>query len=424
MLNRFKDHLKSANLFSSDHSLLIAVSGGVDSMVLAHLMSKIGLVFSVVHVNHHTRNGASDKDQSFVNNHFSEKGIKVYNFDFKHDGKGNFHNEAHKARYSFFRSLGYDKIFTAHHLDDHIETIMVNILNGRSTAGINGNTNDIIRPLLPFTKEDILTYAEAQSIPFIEDITNSENLYLRNFLRNTILPLIAERNDITGKLINLSQRQEEDNELLKELLANTITVREENKLDYIPISQLLDKSPAFLFHGLYKYGLNRTQCSDLSQILEKVGKEIYTETHHLVVDRSEVVIKQLSHLSIEEIEVRLSDFPFSIEYGRYKLTFSKVSQLPSRLTNNIAYFPISKLGTSLILRPWQEGDLLYPYGMDGRKKKLKKIFIDKKVDRITKNLLPVVLNYKDIIWIPSLISDNRYQVPSDEKEILRIEFTT
>lgn len=423
MLNTLKEHINSNNLFSNTESLLIAVSGGVDSMVLTAMMDELGFTYSVAHVDHNTRSGTSTNDMKFVNNYFKTKGIAVYNYSYKHKGEGNFHDMAHKSRYRFFQSLSFDKVLTAHHKDDHLETIMINIFNGRSMDGILQVRENIVRPLLLFTKADLLSYARTNKVPYKEDTSNSENTYLRNSIRNSILPLLSDKNDITQKIVNLSARKSEDENLLRELVAGNVTIKSESGLQKISLNQLRQKNPVFVFHALASYGINRSQAIEISRALCKVGKEWSTKSHTIVIDREDLMIQHLK-VNYEKEVVQLKDLPFVKHYGSYTLKFDLVDRLPSEIKEDEAYFPMELLADHLVLRPWRDGDYFYPYGMNGQKKTVKKLFADMKIDRLTKASLPIILSMSKIIWLPTLRSDHNYRVRPHDTDILKIEISS
>ncbi len=422
MLNRLKEHIESKNLFSDNDQLLLAVSGGVDSMVLAHLLSDLGYVYAVAHVDHNTRSGGSQKDKEFVNKYFESRGISVHNHLFQHDGKGNFHDQAHLSRYSFFRSLAYDKIVTAHHKDDHLETIMVNFFNGRSTEGIRSG-EEVKRPLLIFSKQELMAYAKQYDIPFRTDKSNSENHYLRNFVRNKLIPFIDAKYDIEQKLTSLSHRNTLDSELLGQMVRREVSSVEVNGVVKYNLSDLKNQGSTFLFHLLFSYGLNRSQAENLVQILDKVGKEMETHNYRILVDREELLIVKKDEEQ-RNVDVTLQDFPFNITFGTYILNFDLATDLPKKHGSDRAYFPLSKLENRLTIRSWKAGDYMYPFGMSGKKKKLKKLFQESKIDRITKNKLPIILNNDDIIWVATLRSDHRYLVDDSEGNLLEVTISS
>ena len=417
LINRFKDFLSENKLLDNKVKILAAVSGGIDSMVLCHLLESTHTYYAVAHVNHHTRSGASDLDQAFVLEYCKARAITchLHSLDYKQDVHGNFHDYARNARYSFFKDLGYTSILTAHHKDDAVETIFVNFLNGRSLRTIPVVNSVVLRPLLQYSKKEILSYAKANTVSYITDSSNSENKYLRNLIRNKLLPSIRKvTNDADSKLLNLSIRTERNESLLRALVERLIEKKitdQANNYETISLDKqiFIDlESADFIFHALSKYGINFSQAEDILSCLEKVGRQFYTTDHTILVDRANIIIYQ-RRSELETKILSLAKLPQEIRFGSYKFMIELTAELTEFDSANIS-IPRKKLGDTLTIRTWKSGDLFYPYGMNGQSQSLKKYFLNQKINRAEKSKIPLFLNGSEIVWIAGYRSDERYKV--------------
>ena len=422
MLNRFKEQILTKALFSPHDTLLVGVSGGVDSMVLCDLLTQSDYKFEVAHTNHNTRGGESDKDEAFVLNHFTSAGIKVHVQHLESDFKGNFHDHAHKARYAFWDSLGYDKVLTAHHYDDHIETILVNIFNGRSSEGMLAVSKNIVRPLIGFRKADILKYAAENNIPFVEDKSNLSRDYLRNVIRMDVLPALSEVENLEAKLSHLSDRNTSDMRLLHNLVEEVVTVKPISESEWaIELSLFDGRNETFIFHALKEYEVSRSQAKDIGSCLGKAGKRFHTPSYDLIIGRQELFIHRSSDNPDIRKEVSLEALPSTIRFNNYNLEFSIVDELPAKFSEDCLYVPLDKVTKDLVIRTWQHGDSFQPFGMEGHTQTLKKYFVDHKVEAWTKKRLPLLVCGGDIVWIVGERSDERFRAGSENAPYLRVE---
>lgn len=426
MFNRFLSHIKEDFYLKSTDVILIAVSGGVDSMVLLDLFDKSEYQIKAAHFDHLTRNGQSTKDAEFVEQYCKKRGIPLYiqTID-KRQKSGNFQAEARYQRYTFFKQLECDKIATAHHKDDNLETIFLNFINGRSTQGIPSVNNKIIRPLMIFTKEDILQYAQQNNIPFVEDASNFESHYDRNFLRNEIIPKISSKHpELSNKVIGLSTRQSENDKLLNQLVEITLLpIKRDDKI-LINKSHLRSEKiniSSALAAYLKPMGFTSDQALSIINGLDSIGIQFLSSTHQLVVDRDQIIITKSSGAELDTFSIDLTNVPICVTWNNCNLVFEKTNDLSISTSTQVAQFDASKLGTSIIVRSWQEGDRFYPLNMDGKKQSLKKLFVNHKVDLLSKRNIPIFLNGEDIIWVGGLRQDDRYKVTEKTTEVLKIE---
>jgi len=423
--NRILNHIKSKNFFDNKKSLLLAVSGGVDSMVLLHLMQQTDNQIAVAHVDHHTRDNQSTEDAQFVEKYCHENSIPFHISHFSYDelANGNFHQQSHIFRYNFFFSLGYDLILTAHHKDDHTETIILNFLNGKSTLGIAEQRKNLVRPLLEFTKNEILEYAKEYRIDHVHDKSNDTNAYDRNFIRNEIIPRISDRMPhLTEKIIHLSQRAKSDAILLQKLVnekSNITTLK-----DRITISKdSLMEDHNFLYHLIKDLGYNRSQASDIIGSIDHTGAQFFSEAYELIIDRDLLIINKLNPEKPQELTIVLDNLPQTIQFCDSLISIDHADHVEKATDNQNAYFPMEKIGNKIIVRSWKAGDAFHPYGMHNQSKLLKKFFIDEKVDRLSKSKIPIFLNKEDIIWVGGIRTDERYKWEKTTGSFLRIELS-
>ena len=426
MYSNFSKHIKTKSFFNPDDKILIAVSGGVDSMLLCRFMMTLGYRFSIAHIDHNTRNGKSHEDADFVRQYCKSNNIKFHFKSIEHRSiDGNFHNYAHKERYAFFDSLNYDRILTAHHKDDLIETILINIFNGRSAAALPEVNGKYIRPFLPYSKSEILKEAQRLGVIYVTDSSNFENNYLRNYLRNKVLINLEQViPDYDIKLKNLSSRISEDSLLLDELATKLLPLTDAGDNQTLSLRSLSEQSPLLLYHSLKRFGINREQSKSIAKSVRNIGAKFYTDTHVLLVDRNDLIISKRTMETIENKTITLSELPLLIRYGSYSVKF-EITKEPPSFSSKCNYFPLEKLGKSLTIRAWQKGDIFKPFGMGGKTKSVKKTFIDYKINQISKAQVPILIDKKSggIMWILGIRSSHDYKCESFHQQFLKVEFS-
>ena len=407
MLNRFKKRFK--NLKSK---LLVSVSGGVDSMVLCDLLLKLNLNFSIAHVNYKLRGKKSDFDENFVKNYANQKKINFYSI--SHDlstCSKSIQAKAREIRYNFLHKLKddnkFDYILTGHHFDDNIETVFLNLRRGKknnSFLGIREKHNQLLRPLINFTKDEIKKYALEHNLSWRDDSTNKENKYERNKIRNLIIPVLNKVNpryrtsfknlfEISNLEFNIKNRYF-DLDLSKFF--------NENKSGQLSSNKKFWKSfgvESFELEYFQRFGFFNK--SELFKILRSSsGKSIKSDSHTILSNRDEIIIHKNNLEIIDEVLLNngSNDYPIKID-----LVFSQSASKPSR--NHICIS--ENIDKPLKLRRWKEGDYFYPSGMIG-KKKLSKFFKDEKMSIFDKQNQWILSNYKDeVIWIVGLRADRR-----------------
>lgn len=458
MLNEFKENLFS--LIERDYSgtsagnpkILAAVSGGVDSMSMATLLYdcyKNG--FAIATVNFNLRGDEADADVELVSNWASERNIRFFTRSFDTEtyakaGKISVEMAARDLRYSWFFDLmeheGYEYLAIAHNLNDSVETLFLNILRGTGIDGLSGirvRNGKIIRPLLKFTRQEIMEYAAAKEVPFRVDKTNLESRFNRNRIRNIIFP---EFEEINPSFLRTVERDIEYFTAAGEILREQYAEKKECLMEYsdgrvkarICISSLMAESHSkyWLFMLLNEFGFNSAQADQVYESLEgRSGKEFYSANNLLIKDRDYLLIysKDDSRSFCEDPSLNRTMIPYpdiaghSVVFGELGLHFRLFSRdtlfkpLPSRTT---FFMDADKITFPLVCRLWEAGDRFIPLGMNGYKK-LSDFFIDEKLDVKSKENQTVLVSQEDIICIVGHRIDDRYKITGLTSNILEVK---
>lgn len=433
MLQKFKEHINLNFPFLKDKKLLIAISGGVDSVVLTHLFSKLNFDISLAHCNFQLREKESDLDEEFVKLLAQKTSNQIFTINFNTEAfalknKISTQIAARELRYNWFQEIieknNFDYVLTAHHADDNLETFLINLTRGSGLDGftgipkINGN---IVRPLLAFSREEVLAYAKSNSIEWREDASNATTKYIRNKIRHKILPVLKEINPnlletfakttenlqeskqiIEDKITDISSEVIE-NDSSKEFILSESERLKVTKINIEKINQLSNPK-AYLYQLLKAY--NFTEWNDVYNLLSaQSGKQVFSKTHRLLKDRAFLLLSK--NVISDEKEVFLIDENQSEIIDPVHLTFEVVQQKSGENKQTI-YVDKDLLKYPLIVRKWQNGDYLYPLGMQG-KKKLSKYFKDEKLSLLEKeNTWLLCNNENEIIWVLNHRQDRRF----------------
>ena len=442
MLLLFQKHILKNFPFLQSSKLLIAISGGIDSMVLTHLMLKlsepVSKSISLGHCNFQLRGKESDLDEKFVLNEGKRLNIPVHMNRFETENYAQRKNisiqmAARDMRYHWFEKLiknnNFDFLLTAHHADDSLETFLINLTRGTGLDGLTGipAVNDvIIRPLLPFTRKEIESYAIHNNLTWREDKSNASKKYLRNKLRHDFIPILKELSpnfmkSFANTIENLQGSQQIIKESVENLRKGIVEIEEEIIKISIDKIKKLSNPKAYLFELLKDYGFK--EWNDLTHLLDaQSGKQIYSSTHRVLKDRSFLLLSEISsEKEIQKFEIEENKLEFSNLELCLKLDTSKDVSV-DRENNNIVYIDKALLKFPLIVRKWEKGDYFYPIGMQGRKK-LSKFFKDEKTSIFEKEKTWVLCTAKnEIIWIIKKRLDNRFRITNNTTEILRIDY--
>jgi|TARA_B110000090_G_scaffold31309_1_gene33110 tRNA(Ile)-lysidine synthase len=432
LLTNFKNHISNNFPALKGKKILIACSGGLDSVVLSRLFKELNYNISLAHCNFSLRGKESDEDEKFVISLAGMLSIPVFNKKFntkayKIKHKLSTQVAARKLRYQWFDEVcaghSFDYLATAHHLDDDLETFLINLSRGTGLKGLTGipvMNDKIIRPFLNFPRADILYYAKEKNSTWREDSSNQTTDYLRNKLRIEVIPRLKE---VDLNLLNgFQQTQKNLNEsaslvndymaLIKNLIVNKTD--EGFEIDIFKLQELPNTN-ALLYELLAPFGF--TAWNDISNLLvAQSGKQIFSETHRIIKNRTSLLLVENNLVQdqetylIKESDKRI-DVPINLKIEQVEKTSDYIP--------GIVYLDAQKLKFPLQLRKWQEGDLFYPFGMTG-KKKLSKFFKDEKLSLLAKEKTWVLTSSDDIVWIVGIRADHRFKVESQTKSILKI----
>ena len=434
---RLRDHIEENFSFLKNKKLLIGGSGGLDSTVCINLFHKLNYSIHVAHCNFKLRHDDSDKDEIFVRELSEKLKIPFYTKNFNTEAyclenKISTQIAARELRYTWFDELlkdrGINYLITAHHLDDSLETFLINLSRGTGLDGLTGIpaiNGNILRPLLPFTRVELEQYAEKQKLSWREDLSNEQLKYIRNKIRHKIIPVLKQVNPNimmsfakTSKHLNESKQIVEDR--IKSIEKDVWST--DNDLKKLNIEKIinLSKPKAYLFNLLKNYGF--TEWDNVFDLLNaQSGKTVRSNSHQLLKDRkylilSEVLPKEENELIIinkSDQNVKTKNLHLNISITKKK-SFDRGSRDTILVDKNLLNFP-------LIVRRWEKGDYFYPIGMQG-KKKLSKYFKDEKISVLEKkNIWLLCTHDNDIVWVIGRRLDDRFKITEKTVEILKIE---
>jgi tRNA(Ile)-lysidine synthetase, N-terminal domain len=430
MLSKFKNHIDAKFPFLKGKKLLLACSGGLDSVVLTHLCKEIGLDFTLAHCNFQLRGVESDGDESFVRNLANALDLKVLvkkfdTLDYAQIHRGSVQMAARELRYEWFNELldnDFDYLLTAHHLDDNLETFLINLSRGTGLEGLLGipEQNDkIIRPLLIFTREEIAAYAEEEHIQWREDSSNSETKYLRNKIRHDIVPKLKELHPtFVQNFVQTQDHLQQSSALvhnhLQEIKRRLFQLEGESIKIEISHLQRLEPLEAYLYGLFHEFGFSDWEA--IHALLKAMsGKEVFSKTHRLLKDRDQLILSELktrvnAHFPVFDKDTMLEQ--------PIKLTMENVDAVTKPLTNAI-FLDKEKLNFPMVLRNWEKGDYFYPFGMKG-KKKLSKFFKDERIDVVSKENQWLLCSDDKIVWVVGKRADERFRVDDATRQIVKI----
>ncbi len=437
MLKQFEVNIHKNSLFNKTNKLLVAFSGGIDSVVLADLLHKTGYGFDLAHCNFQLRGQEANADTAFCEHYATLVNAQCHTAYFdtkayaaKH--KLSIQMAARELRYNWFKELlekyGYAYVLTAHHANDNAETLFVNLVRGTGIKGLQGipeKQQHIIRPLLFATKADIKQYAELQKLEYREDSSNREVKYKRNFIRHQVIPELKKLNPALEETLSTSIHFfRQSAEIVQEFAALKFKeiCKEENNQLFIDINLLLKEKQkeTLLFECLYHKNFKTSQIQQLSEVLlltENTGKQFSSSTHQLVVDRKYIIVQALKK------ETEINEFTIqSIEDTTHlpiDLRFEITSENSFSKNKYEIAIPFSDKLFPLTLRKWKQGDKFKPFGMQGFKK-LSDFFKDQKLSLFEKESTWILESKEHIIWVVGYRMDERCRISDDIKKIVRI----
>lgn len=438
MLLEFKQHVEEQFPFLSDSKLLIAVSGGIDSVVLAHLVQKVGFNFGICHCNFQLRGEESDGDEEFVKSLASDFGTPIFTTSFETEEYAAEHKlsiqvAARKLRYYWFYDLlkehQYDYVLTAHNTNDNLETFLINLSRGTGLEGLTGipPINDrSVRPLLNFSRDDITMFAIKNNIVWREDRSNATVKYVRNKVRHKILPILKEINPhiletFKDTIDNLNESQSLAMDRVDDLSKKIIS--QEDDMIKFSISKLnkLSIKKAYLYQALNPYGF--TEWNDVVNLIDtQPGKQLFSKEYRLLKDRGNLILTKINQDTIAKTPIKISEDVTHISEP-IALEFQK-TDLDSTSDKNSILVDKDLLNYPLFVRKWRYGDYICPTGMQG-KKKLSQLFKDRKLSLIEKEKIWLLTDVEDeIIWVIGMRQDRRFEASENTQNKLKISFNS
>jgi len=447
--NKLIHFIEKEQLFNSKSKLIVTVSGGVDSMVLLLLLHQLKFPLAVAHCNFKLRDTAANDDELFVKKAANKLNLPFYSTSFetatyaKTNGIST-QMAARDLRYNWFEELRkkyeYELIATAHHQDDNLETILLNLVKGTALRGLSGiapKNGKVVRPLLPFTKNEILEYAETNKVKWQEDVSNASNKYERNKIRLEVIPTLKEMNPKLLENLYKNTGYLRDTE---HIYANGLKHHFKNWLVkrgaevYIPILKILKTKgyATVLYEYLHPFGFNATQVEQIIESFDaQAGKQFLTTTHQLIKDRTFLILspitnesKSLHLIDIKQTELQVSNGTFTMQLDRFKepmLPENFKDYLPK--TESEAKLQYNKIAFPIRLRRWQKGDFFYPFGMKRKKKKLSDFFSNLKLSILEKEKVWILEDDKKrIMWVVGYRIDDRFAIHKKMKQIYCIKF--
>lgn len=448
LLEKFKKYIQQENLFQPKDRLLLAVSGGVDSVTLCELCKQAVYDFEIAHCNFQLRDGDSVRDELFVKA-LAEKyqvpfHLKIFDtVAYAKQTKKSIEETARDLRYEWFNSLVSDAktstekdgpdnilpcyILTAHHADDNIETVVMNFFRGTGISGLRGmlpKQGKIIRPLLFARRSELEIFVQENKLEYVTDHTNLQNDYTRNYFRNNIIPLVSETYPMAEKnVINNIQRFRETEMLYQQ----AVQLHKKKLLEHrgtevhIPVMKLLKTEPltTILYEIIKDYGFTAHQADEAEALLKsETGKYIQSATHRVIKNRNWLIISPVQTEAAQNILIEAGDQSISFEAGI--LQIEKQSVIKIQASALIAQVDASEIKFPLLLRKWKQGDYFYPLGMQ-KKKKLSRFFTDQKLSLTQKENTWVIEMDKKIIWVVGMRVDDRFKIKSTTTALYQIQ---
>lgn len=458
ILNLFKsytDFIQQHQLFQPGDKLLLAVSGGIDSVVLAYLVKEAGQQFSIAHCNFGLRGEESERDEAFVRELARTLAVPLYirHFDTKKYAAAqrvSIQVAARELRYNWFRDIldgkaaadlqegfpqtgaPYQYLLTAHHQDDNIETVFMNFCKGTGIAGLKGmlpRQERIVRPLLFASREKIAEYARQQGLVWVEDSSNDETKYTRNYFRKVILPSVEKiypqvRENISANIERFRDAAELYGQAVA--LAKKKMVETHGAEVRVPVLKLVKSGPrrTLIYEIIKEYGFTAHQAEEVEKLLtSETGRYITSSTHRILRNRAWLVISPLEIIKDQVVVVNKEENEVLFGASRLHLEWLEGESVKYAADNHMAVLDAKEIQFPLIIRKWKEGDYFYPLGLR-KKKKLARFFIDQKLSKNEKEKVWVVESHKKIVWVIGYRIDDRVKITPSTHKALQLSISS
>jgi tRNA(Ile)-lysidine synthase len=437
-LKNFTQFVQQNALFEPESTILAAVSGGMDSVLMVNLLKAAGYKFAIAHCNFQLRGDEALADQQFCEQLAHKNAVQFHSINFDTRAYAATHKisiqmAARDMRYHWFEQLrqqhNYSAIALAHHQNDAIETILLNLVRGTGIAGLHGilpKNGRLVRPLLFLKREEIEAIIKTDNIDYVEDSSNASTKYARNKIRHEVVPKLKELNPALESTFENNLKHFRELEQLLELklaeLKPELLIEQGDEI-HIPLNGIEKLNPKhlLLFKLLQPYGFNETTVDDIISTLDKhSGRVFETAEFTLILDRDKLIITKRN--ADKQTEVTITNADHTVDYGNYKLTVLH-DDLPLVIKGNPLAVSVDaeKLIYPLTMRAWQQSDFFYPLGMKTRKK-LSDFFINQKIPLHQKTEVPLLVNGNDdIVWIGGYRLDDRYKVTDKTKKVTIFE---
>ncbi len=437
---QFIAHWNAAKYTQPGQAVLLAVSGGEDSMVMCNLFYAAGIPFAVAHCNFGLRGQDSESDEQFVKLWCAQRAVQFYSvqFDTKNkaaEWKKGIQETARILRYEWFEQIRshhhYSRIATAHHANDNLETLLINLFKGTGISGLHGilsENGNVIRPLLFATKDMISAYAGANEVVFREDVSNASDDYLRNAVRHKIVPVVKElfpnaETNVSESIVRFAQAEQIFMRAIETVRKKMLEHRGQDV--YLPIRKFIQQPQReTLCYELFRpYGFTPGQVPHiLSLLTSESGRYITSESHKVIRDRDFLIITSI--VTTRADFVSIESVPCTIHAGKYSFSFS-VQKKPDAIPADVmeAWLDMKHIEFPLTLRPRKQGDYLYPLGMKIKKKKVSRLLIDMKVPVNKKDDVLILQTGKRIAWVSGMRIDERYKITDSTESVLVVKCT-
>ncbi|MDQ2178637.1 tRNA lysidine(34) synthetase TilS [Marinifilum sp. D714] len=438
MFRKLVRFVEEENLFYRDEKVLVAVSGGIDSVVLLHMLLKMEVNCAIAHCNFHLRGDESDGDFELVKNLGKQYNLPFYSKDFDtkayaDSNKLSIEMAARELRYEWFNKIleleNYQYIAVGHHADDVAETVLINLVRGTGIHGLTGikpKLGKIIRPLLPFTRKELEEFAEREGLNYREDSTNRETDFVRNKIRHQVIPVLEQINPAIRKTMseNVQRFKEVEqiyNDVIEENRLHLVFQRENQLLISIARLQELPSPSSHLFEILSPYGFHHRDVRMIAKSIDSIsGKRFFSSTHQILRDRKYLILSELKENDSSEYLLEeksgLIEFPIEMEAS----FIDRTANFKFPTNPEMACLDASKLKFPLKLRKWQKGDSFRPIGMKGNKK-ISDFFIDQKFSLQDKENTWLLISGDRIAWVVGYRLDDRFKITATTTKIFKLE---
>lgn len=437
VFSHFKAFLAKNKLIEPGRKWLLAVSGGLDSVVLCHLCKTLDIDFAIAHANFQLRGAESGRDEAFVRALAENLGVEclVKTFDtqaYASEKKRSIQEAARELRYQWFFSLTptpFSHLATAHHADDNLETVLMQVFKGTGIAGLHGILpvrGPLIRPLLACRKKELEDYALVNQLTWVEDSSNASDKYTRNFFRHQVIPLVETMVPQAAENVLESIERWKDAEIL---YWQAIDLHKKKLLTmkgaeiHIPVLKLQQASPvtAIVYEIIRDYGFSGNQVAQvIGLFVSETGRYVQSATHRIIRNRKWLIIapNNPATASIFLVEKGMGSLDFSAGTLHFQdIRMDAYKPLPA--SPEIALLNADLIQFPLLLRPWKAGDYFYPLGMQ-KKKKVARFLIDLKVSKTDKEKVWVLESNKRIIWVLGYRIDDRFKLVTSKNKALKI----